>query len=75
AKLKNPSADATRRFVRGLLAEAFGFDDLAPADGVISFLSGTRIPLVVVPPSDEKLDRRSQTLSTDRSRSPAFALQ
>ena len=32
------------------------------------------MPVVVVPPS-ELLDRRSPTLSTDRSRSPAFALQ
>lgn len=75
AKLQNPSAEATRRFVRAFLAETFGFDDLAPADGVISFLAGGRVPIVVVPPSEEKLDRRSPTLSTDRSRSPAFALQ
>lgn len=75
AKLKNPSVEATRRFVRGFLAEAFGFDDLAPTDSVISFLAGGRVPIVVVPPSEEKLDRRSPTLSTDRSRSPAFALQ
>ena len=46
-----------------------------PADGAISFLAGGRVPIVVVPPSDEKLDRRSPTLSTDRSRSPALALQ
>lgn len=75
AKLDNPSAEATRRFVRAFLAETFGFDDLAPADGAISFLAGGRVPIVVVPPSEEKLDRRSPTLSTDRSRSPAFALQ
>jgi hypothetical protein len=75
AKLETPSVEATRRFVRGFLAETFGFDDLAPADGVVSFLAGGRVPIVVVPPSDEKLDRRSPTLSTDRSRSPAFALQ
>ena len=75
AKLQNPSVEATRRFVRGFLTETFGFDDLAPADGVISFLAGGRVPIVVVPPSEEKLDRRSATLSTDRSRSPAFALQ
>jgi hypothetical protein len=74
-KLQNPSVEATRRFVRAFLAETFGFDDLAPADGVISFLAGGRVPIVIVPPSDEKLDRRSPTLSTDRSRSPAFALQ
>ncbi|WP_300301111.1 N-6 DNA methylase [Ferrovibrio sp.] len=75
AKLETPSVEATRRFVRDFLAETFGFDDLAPANGVISFLAGGRVPIVVVPPSDEKLDRRSPTLSTDRSRSPAFALQ
>lgn len=75
AKLENPSVEATRRFMRAFLAETFGFDDLASADGVISFLAGKRVPIVVVPPSDEKLDRRSPTLSIDRSRSPAFALQ
>lgn len=75
ANLQNPSVEATRRFVRGFLAETFGFDDLVPADGVISFLAGGRVPVVVVPPAEDKLDRRSPTLSTDRSRSPAFALQ
>lgn len=75
AKLHNPSAEATRRFVRAFLAETFGFDDLAPADGAVAFLAGGRVPVVVVPPAEEKLDRRSPTLSTDRSRSPAFALQ
>ncbi|WP_372090745.1 N-6 DNA methylase [Tistrella mobilis] len=73
--LQNPSAEATRRYVRAFLAETFGFDDLALADGVVSFLGGGRVPIVVVPPTEEKLDRRSPTLSTDRSRSPAFALQ
>ncbi|TAJ95557.1 MAG: restriction endonuclease [Reyranella sp.] len=75
AKFEKPSLEATRRFVRDFLKETFGFDDLGPADGVVSFLAGGRVPIVVVPPSDEKLDRRSPTLSTDRSRSPAFALQ
>lgn len=75
AKLQNPSVEATRRYVRAFLAETFGFDDLVPTDGTISFLAGGRVPIVVVPPSEEKLDRRSTTLSTDRSRSPAFALQ
>ncbi|SCB39942.1 Eco57I restriction-modification methylase domain-containing protein [Rhizobium multihospitium] len=74
-KLQNPSVEATRRFVRAFLAETFGFDDLAPADGTLLFLAGGRVPVVVVPPSEEKLDRRSPTLSIDRSRSPAFALQ
>jgi hypothetical protein len=75
AKIANPSADATRRFIKAFLQETFGFDDLAPADGTLSFIAGGRVPIVVVPPSDEKLDRRSATLSTDRTRSPAFALQ
>lgn len=75
AKLENPSVEATRRFIREFLKETFGFDDLVPADGAVSFLAGGRVPIVVVPSADEKLDRRSATLSTDRSRSPAFALQ
>lgn len=75
AGIANPSADATRRFIKAFLQETFGFDDLAPTDGALSFIAGGRVPVVVVPPSDEKLDRRSATLSTDRTRSPAFALQ
>jgi N-6 DNA Methylase len=75
AKIGRPTAEATRRFVRAFLQETFGFDDLAEADGAPSFIAGGRVPIVVVPPSEEKLDRRSPTLSVDRSRSPAFALQ
>uniref|UniRef100_E6VP54 site-specific DNA-methyltransferase (adenine-specific) n=1 Tax=Rhodopseudomonas palustris (strain DX-1) TaxID=652103 RepID=E6VP54_RHOPX len=75
AKLETPSVEATRRFIRAFLQETFGFDDLAPADGALSFIGGGRVPIVIVPPADEKLDRRSATLSTDRTRSPAFALQ
>ena len=75
AKIAHPSADATRRFIKAFLQETFGFDDLVPADGALAFIAGGRVPIVVVPPSDEKLDRRSATLSTDRTRSPAFALQ
>lgn len=75
AKLQNPTAEATKRFVRGFLIETFGFNDLATVDGAVAFLAGGRVPVVVVPPDEEKLDRRSPTLSTDRSRSPAFALQ
>ena len=74
-KLVNPSSEATSRFVRAFLQETFGYDDLAAANGAVSFVAGERVPVVVVPPSDEKLDRRSATLSTDRTRSPAFALQ
>ncbi|WP_445376431.1 Eco57I restriction-modification methylase domain-containing protein [Niveispirillum fermenti] len=75
ARIANPSADTTRRFIKAFLQETFGFDDLAPAEGTLSFIAGGRVPIVVVPSSDEKLDRRSATLSTDRTRSPAFALQ
>ncbi|MDZ4137544.1 MAG: N-6 DNA methylase, partial [Erythrobacter sp.] len=75
AKIANPSADATRRFIKAFMKETFGFDDLVQADDPLSFIAGERVPIVVVPPSDEKLDRRSATLSTDRTRSPAFALQ
>lgn len=74
AAREHPSADATRRFVRAFFKETFGFDDLADGEGAVSDLAGGRVPIVVVPPS-ELLDRRSPTLSTDRSRSPAFALQ
>ena len=74
-KLVNPSPEATSRFMRAFLQETFGYDDLAVANGALSFIAGERVPVVVVPPSDEKLDRRSATLSTDRTRSPAFALQ
>ena len=75
AKIANPSVEATRRFIKAFLQETFGFDDLVPADGSLSFIAGGRVPIVVVPPTDEKLDRRSATLSTDRTLSPAFALQ
>ncbi|MDC8447480.1 MAG: N-6 DNA methylase [Nitrospira sp.] len=75
AALENPSAEATCRFIRDFLKETFGFDDLVPADAPLAFLGGGRAPVVVVPPNEEKLDRRSPTLSTERSRSPAFALQ
>lgn len=75
AKIANPSADATRRFIKAFLQETFSFDDLVPTGGALAFIAGGRVPIVVVPPSDEKLDRRSATLSTDRTRSPAFALQ
>jgi len=74
-KLGNPSAEATRRFIKDFLAETLGFDDLAPHEGAVSLLAGSRVPIVVTPPDEEKLDRKSPTLSTDRSRSAAFALQ
>ena len=74
-KLDKPSAEATRRFMRDFLAETLGFDDLAQHEGAVSLLAGGRVPIVVIPPAEEKLDRKSPTLSTDRSRSAAFALQ
>lgn len=75
AKLDKPSVEATRRFIRDFLKETFSFEDLAPSDQMISFIAGGRVPIVVVPPAEDKLDRPSATLSIDRSRSPAFALQ
>ncbi|WP_394199557.1 Eco57I restriction-modification methylase domain-containing protein [Litoreibacter albidus] len=74
SKLEDPSQETTKSFVGGLLKEAFGFDDLENSDGFVSLIASSRVPFVVVPPS-ETLDRRSPTLSVDRSRSPAFALQ
>ena len=74
-KNSTPSAEATRRFFKAFLEQTFGFDDLAAGNGVTAFIAGGRVPVVVVPPSEEKLDRRSPTLSVDRTRSPAFALQ
>lgn len=74
-RMQNPSAEATRRFMRDFLAETLGFDDIAPTTSVLSFVAGGRVPVIIVPPDEEKLDRRSPTLSTDRSRSPAFVLQ
>lgn len=72
---ENPSADATRRFVKNFLKETFGFSDIVDASDPVAFIAGGRVPVVVVPPADEKLDRRSASLSSDRPRSPAFALQ
>ncbi|MEZ5275378.1 MAG: N-6 DNA methylase [Opitutaceae bacterium] len=74
-KLQHPSAEATRRFIKDFLAETLGFDDLAPHEGAVSLLAGSRVPIVVTPPDEEKLDRKSPTLSSDRSRSAAFAIQ
>lgn len=74
-KITTPSADVARRFMRDFLAETLGFDDLAPHEGAVCLLAGGRVPIVVIPPAEEKLDRKSPTLSSDRSRSAAFALQ
>ena len=75
ARMQAPSADATFRFAREFLKETFAFSDLTHTSGAIACIAGDRrVPVIVVPPS-ESLDRRSPTLSTDRSRSPMFALQ
>lgn len=74
AKIEHPSAAATARFIADFFKETFGYTDLAVAAAPIALIASDRVPVVVVPPS-ELLDRRSATLSTDRSRAPAFALQ
>lgn len=74
AKIEHPSAAATTRFISGLFKETFGYNDLTAASAPIALSASGRVPIVVVPPQ-EQIDRRSPTLSTDRSRSPAFALQ
>lgn len=74
AKIDSPTQDATRRFVSAFFNETFGYDDLEAAESPIALIASGRVPFVVVP-SSETLDRRSPTLSVDRSRSPAFALQ
>lgn len=74
ARIEAPSMEATGRFMRNFLAETFGFGDLADGTGAVACVAGGRVPIVIVP-SSEALDRRSETLSTGRSRSPALALQ
>ena len=74
AKIDSPTQDATRRFVSSFFKETFGYDDLTVAEAPIALIASGRVPFVVVP-SSETLDRRSPTLSVERSRSPAFALQ
>jgi hypothetical protein len=74
AKIEHPSAATTSRFIADFFRETFGYTDLEAAAAPIALIASNRVPVVVVPPP-ELLDRRSPTLSTDRSRSPAFALQ
>ena len=74
-KIDTPSAEATRRFAHDFLKETFGFADLTDTSGMVTCIAGgQRVPIIVVPPL-ESLERRSPTLSTDRSRSPMFSLQ
>jgi hypothetical protein len=79
----HPSQQATTRFTQELLRDVFGFTDIAVVGSkihgdrtyIISLeaLNG-RVPVVVVPPSDD-LDHASSHLSHDRRRSAATSLQ
>ncbi|MBB5691868.1 N-6 DNA methylase [Roseomonas alkaliterrae] len=69
------SATATTRFIRDFLRETLGFADLREGSGPVALTAGEgRVPVVVVPPANE-LDRRSVSLSQDRSRSAVLVLQ
>ena len=75
AKLASPSSAATAKFACDFLRETFGFSDIEAGEAPIALSAGDgRIPVVVVPPSDE-LDRRSASLSHERSRSAVLVLQ
>jgi hypothetical protein len=79
-----PSAAKTIAFVEALFRDVFGFADLARVgmhtlDGHVFAVTleglGGRVPIVVVPPSDE-IDRPSSHLMPDiRRRSAASAVQ
>ncbi|MDW9830296.1 N-6 DNA methylase [Sinorhizobium meliloti] len=73
-KIEHPSPAATVRFISGFFKETFDYTDLTAVPAPSALMASGRVPIVVVPPH-EQLDRRSPTLSTDRSRSPVFALQ
>jgi len=84
AASETPSHAATVKFIEELLRDVFGFADLKRVGSrtlgdrqfavTLEGLSG-RVPIVVVPPSDE-LDRPSEHLPTDgRKRSAASAIQ
>lgn len=74
--LDRPSHKATIDFVAELLSTVFGFDGPEPTGQLgVWAAAGGRVPVVVVPPSDE-LDRPSAPLSVDgRRRSAASTLQ
>ena len=75
SKIECPNTVAVARFVQGMLEEAFGFTDLESANLPLALIAGeTRVPIVAVPTTDE-LDKASETLSLERRRSAAFALQ
>ncbi len=79
-----PIAAATTRFVEALLRDVFGFGDISPVGTrtlderlyVVTLEAlGGRVPVVVVPPSDD-LDAPSAHLPSDgRRRSAASAVQ
>jgi hypothetical protein len=80
----NPSTGATIAFVEALMRDVFGFSDIGRIGtrlhgervfAVTLESRGGRIPVVVVPPSDD-LDRASMHLPTDgRRRSAASSVQ
>lgn len=79
-----PTAAATTRFVEGLLRDVFGFGDISPVGTrtlnehlyvVTLEARGGRVPVVVVPPSDD-LDAPSGHLPSEgQRRSAASAVQ
>lgn len=74
-----PSAAATVSFMEGLLTHVFGFTEVKAnphaASGVAIEAKHGRVPVVVVPPSDD-LDRASAVLTGEgRRRSAASSLQ
>ena len=74
-----PSAAATVSFMEGLLTHVFGFTEVKAnpraASGVAIEAKQGRVPVVVVPPSDD-LDRASAVLTGEgRRRSDASTLQ
>ena len=42
-KLSNPSADATRRFIKAFLKQTFGFDDVEEGEGLIALFAGGKL--------------------------------
>lgn len=75
AKAESPSAAAATNFIQGFLRETLGFADLAVGSAPVVLTAGNgRVPVVVVPPMDS-LDRKSASLSQERSRSAALVLQ
>lgn len=83
-----PGLGATTRFIEALLRDVFGFTDIVRVgtrtldDRVFPVTLealGGKVPVIVVPPSDDPnsdgLDRPSHALSADRRRSAASALQ